>query len=83
MELKRSWEVHGQMKRMRALAKAGPEALRNYAVRYTGGQKVYEAPRWFHPRGSNSFHPFSSQRHSLREPLIASYIGGTRGLQEK
>ncbi|CAM9193530.1 unnamed protein product [Ectocarpus sp. 12 AP-2014] len=32
MELKRSWEVHGQIKRMRALAKVGPAALRNYAL---------------------------------------------------
>lgn len=32
LELKRSWERHGHLKRLRALAKAGPEAVRNYAV---------------------------------------------------
>lgn len=31
-ELKRSWERHGHLKRLRALAKAGPAAVRNYAV---------------------------------------------------
>eukprot|EP00903_Cladosiphon_okamuranus_P018258 g16795.t2 len=31
-ELKRSWERHGHLKRLRALAKAGPAAVRNYAL---------------------------------------------------
>jgi len=33
LELKRSWERHGHLKRLRALAKAGPAAVRSYAVR--------------------------------------------------
>lgn len=32
-ELKRSWERHVHLKKLRELAKAGPAAVRDYAVR--------------------------------------------------